>query len=132
MATATYNNQQVKTFDMTPTWEGILSWYLEVLTSGNKEGKDIAKTELNRMARAADNCNAIVKEWAPVTYQLMNDINQPEGNPMTSTELLQHVNTVFEYERRDNDAKEIESIADVIKALASINYTISLRLTDEG
>jgi len=50
------------TIDCTPTWEGILNWYLAVLEDGNREGKSIAKKELLRMAQAADSYNAWCKE----------------------------------------------------------------------
>lgn len=47
------------TIDCTPTWTGILNWYLAVLQDGNDKGKDTAKKELFRMAQIADNYVAI-------------------------------------------------------------------------
>mgnify|MGYP000979826760 CR=1 FL=1 len=58
----TNENQPVVTIDCTPTWSGILNWYLVVLEDGSAEGKKIAKEELRRMAQAADNWVAHCKE----------------------------------------------------------------------
>jgi len=56
------NEQQPQTIDCTPSWAGILNWYITVLQDGNAEGQKIAKEELRRMAAAADNWVAHCKE----------------------------------------------------------------------
>ena len=43
-----------KTIDMTPSWEGAVSYLILILESGTSEGKQIAKEELRRMAKLAD------------------------------------------------------------------------------
>lgn len=44
----------VEYIDMTPTWEGILPILLDRVVHGNFNAKDLASTELRRMARLAD------------------------------------------------------------------------------
>lgn len=61
MQQETKNAETPTTIDLTPTWESVLSWYLTVLQDGNDEGKKIAKDELLRMAKAADQFNIINK-----------------------------------------------------------------------
>lgn len=48
--------------DCTPTWEGILPVLLTLLENGNAQGKATAKAELVKMAKLADERNAMVKE----------------------------------------------------------------------
>lgn len=60
--TIVYEGQVAEAIDMTPTWEGILNYYILCLTDANEEGKKIAKAELKRMAKAADLANALIKE----------------------------------------------------------------------
>lgn len=52
------------TIDMTPTWAGILPALLAALINGTQEGQRIAREELARLAKIADNC---------VTYQRQRD-----------------------------------------------------------
>lgn len=40
--------------DMTPSWAGVLPVYMTALTDGNATGQAAARTELHRMAKAAD------------------------------------------------------------------------------
>ncbi len=40
--------------DMTPSWAGVLPVFMAALTDGNATGQAAARTELHRMARAAD------------------------------------------------------------------------------
>ena len=47
--------------DLTPTWRGILPGMIAVLEHGTDKGKDIARDELARMAKAADQWNAHCK-----------------------------------------------------------------------
>jgi hypothetical protein len=47
--------------DCTPTWAGLLPAFLAVLTHGTEVGKREARTELMRMATAADRWNANAK-----------------------------------------------------------------------
>lgn len=54
--------KKVVTIDCTPTWSGILKYYLVILEDGNAEGKKIAKKELARMAELADKYVALIKE----------------------------------------------------------------------
>lgn len=61
-STTVYEGKEVETIDCTPTWEGMLNYYLLVLENGNEEGKKIAKEELRNMARMADVGVASIKE----------------------------------------------------------------------
>lgn len=47
--------------DMTPTWAGILPALLAILEDGGPEGRDMAREELSRLARAVDSANARAK-----------------------------------------------------------------------
>lgn len=51
-----------KTIDCTPTWAGMVNWYMKVLEEGNEEAKKPAREELRNMARIADQYNVLVKE----------------------------------------------------------------------
>ena len=44
----------VQTVDVTPTWSGILPALLTLLQSDNPKSRDIAESELRRMAGLAD------------------------------------------------------------------------------
>lgn len=46
--------KKYETIDMTPTWEGLLRWYLEIYENGDREGRKTALQELTRMAKIAD------------------------------------------------------------------------------
>lgn len=50
------------TIDCTPTWEGIAPLYLEFVQTGNATQRDIARSELMKMAKAADKWNAHCKQ----------------------------------------------------------------------
>ena len=50
MTTATTDRRQL----IEPTWEGLLPAFLAVLEDGTPTGRQIAREELRRMARAAD------------------------------------------------------------------------------
>lgn len=52
----------VGTIDCTPTWQGILPYYLLVLQDGTPEGQKIAKAELNHMAKVADMAKELLEE----------------------------------------------------------------------
>lgn len=57
------SKKSVGVIDCTPTWAGILSWYIAVLEDGKTaEGREIAKAELLRMAKLADAYVEINKE----------------------------------------------------------------------
>ncbi len=47
---------KIGTIDLTPTWSGVLPVLLAALTEGTEEGRRLAKIELARMARIADEC----------------------------------------------------------------------------
>jgi len=49
----------LKVVDITPTWVDVLPMMLLALEQGSDEGKTIAKEELLRMAKAADQANNI-------------------------------------------------------------------------
>lgn len=53
---------QVGTVDLTPTWGEILPILLEFAERGNAEQRETARTELTKMATAADAYNAMQKE----------------------------------------------------------------------
>ena len=63
-------SKQVNTIDMTPTWVDILGIYVAVMERGNAEGRAIAKQEMRRMAEAADNWNASVKDAQRLRHEL--------------------------------------------------------------
>lgn len=65
-----YEGKQTQTIDVTPTWEGMLSYYLIVLEDGNKEGKAIAKKELANMAKAADLFNELMKDHKAILNEV--------------------------------------------------------------
>lgn len=48
---------KVETIDLTPSWAQILPVLLHLLNSKNRESRGYAKTELGRMAQAADIAN---------------------------------------------------------------------------
>lgn len=58
-----YKGKMVQAEDVTPTWSGMLQYYLTVLQDGNKEGKELAKKELANMAKGADLFNSLRKEY---------------------------------------------------------------------
>ncbi len=49
--------KHVVMIDLTPTWQGILPLLLAALEDGTDQGKQIAREELQRMAKAADAAN---------------------------------------------------------------------------
>ena len=55
-----------KTVDLTPTWQGILPALLNLLQSDNLKSRQIAESELRRMAGLADGYVEIQK--AGLTY----------------------------------------------------------------
>lgn len=132
MAQTMYKGQLVETIDVTPTWSGLLPTLLVLLQDANEEGKKTTKKELQRMANAADNFNELLNELKPIVYVLLDEEFKVIDVPMKAVELIQYCNSVFEYERRDADAEEIATLPEALKAFASINYTVSIRLTDEA
>jgi hypothetical protein len=52
----------VQTIDLTPTWSGMVSTLILLLESGNGEGKATARAELVKMARLADERNAMARK----------------------------------------------------------------------
>ena len=63
---------EMKTIDMTPTWESLLPVMLAVLENGSFDAKRDIRSELNRMAKAADMQVAAEKErnltWSMDNY----------------------------------------------------------------
>lgn len=47
-------SNDVKFIDVTPTWEQSLPSLVMLLSHGNEEGRELAYTELRRMAKLAD------------------------------------------------------------------------------
>lgn len=70
-----------KTIDCTPSWSGILNWYITVLQDGNAEGKKIAKKELSRMAQSADN-------WVEHCKEVNSRIITMDGEQTTIGEFI--------------------------------------------
>lgn len=54
--------KEIKTIDLTPTWSGVLAILIHHLGQGDRQQKNLAKSELYRMAKLADAYNTIVKE----------------------------------------------------------------------
>jgi hypothetical protein len=57
----TQERKNMRTIDMTPTWETAVNIYLLVLEEGTEEGKATARDELLRLAR---NYDALVADMA--------------------------------------------------------------------
>ena len=57
----------VKTEVLTPSWEGVLPIYIAALQLGDTQGQIAAKTELHRMAIAADKWNEYVNSLTEKT-----------------------------------------------------------------
>lgn len=62
----------MKTIDMTPTWQSLLPVMLAVIENGSFEAKEDIRSQLNRMAKAADMQVAAEKErnltWSMDNY----------------------------------------------------------------
>jgi hypothetical protein len=54
----------MRTIDLTPTWEAAVRIYLMVLEDGEEKGKEMAREELLRLARQYDELVADTKEMA--------------------------------------------------------------------
>lgn len=54
--------------DITPTWSGLLPAFIAIAEGGDKEGRQMVREELARMARAAD---------------LYNESNAPKAGPFS-------------------------------------------------
>lgn len=54
--------ENVEYIDITPTWEGILPILLDRVEYGDFNAKDLASTELRRMAQLADKYVALQKQ----------------------------------------------------------------------
>ena len=52
------NNEQLRTIDITPTWEGLMPAMIALVKQGNK----VAEDELMKLARSVDQRNAEMKE----------------------------------------------------------------------
>ena len=52
------NNEELRTIDITPTWEGLMPVMIELVKQGNK----VAEDELMKLARSVDQRNAEMKE----------------------------------------------------------------------
>lgn len=50
------------TIDITPTWIGILPALIALIENGNRERRDIAVEELQKLAAYADDCIARSKQ----------------------------------------------------------------------
>ena len=48
------NNEELRTIDITPTWEGLMPAMIELVKQGNK----VAEDELMKLARSVDQRNA--------------------------------------------------------------------------
>jgi hypothetical protein len=68
---------KVATIDCAPTWQGILPWYLSALTDDKTkiEGRKIARDELAKMAKAADACNDLSKEFTEFADRTIESIS---------------------------------------------------------
>jgi len=51
-----------KTIDLTPTWQGILPGLIALLNSDNLKSRQVAESELRRMAGLADGYVQLSKE----------------------------------------------------------------------
>jgi hypothetical protein len=49
-----------ESIDMTPTWSSLVPGFVAVLQNGTREGQDIAIRELMRLAKFADDTNAMI------------------------------------------------------------------------
>jgi len=52
------NNEELRTIDITPTWEGLMPVMIALVKQGNK----VAEDELMKLARSVDERNAEMKE----------------------------------------------------------------------
>tara|TARA_R100001163_G_C5019604_1_gene162782 strand:+ start:812 stop:994 length:183 start_codon:yes stop_codon:yes gene_type:complete len=52
------NNEELRTIDITPTWEGLMPVMIALVKQGNK----VAEDELMKLARSVDQRNAEMKE----------------------------------------------------------------------
>tara|TARA_R110001583_G_scaffold118380_2_gene269746 strand:+ start:298 stop:480 length:183 start_codon:yes stop_codon:yes gene_type:complete len=52
------NNEELRTIDITPTWEGLMPAMIALVKQGNK----VAEDELMKLARSVDQRNAEMKE----------------------------------------------------------------------
>lgn len=50
--------KQAKTFDLTPTWAGIMPGLIAALQNGTHAGQGMARAELMRLAASVDALNA--------------------------------------------------------------------------
>lgn len=55
----------VESFDITPTWAGLLPLYLTAYADGTPDAQSAARTELERMSRLADAHVAAIRAPAP-------------------------------------------------------------------
>lgn len=49
----------MKMINVTPTWEGLMPGLLNILETGNKQGKEMVRAELMDLARNVDKINAM-------------------------------------------------------------------------
>lgn len=77
----------IRTIDCTPTWAGVLGWYLTVLSEGNLEGQKIARKELANMAKVAD---AHVDQ---LKLEILLQIDNDKDNVVTLGELVRQTST---------------------------------------
>lgn len=52
---------QTETIDLTPNWQTAVRIYCAVLENGTEEGKQMAREDLQRLARIVDDMNANAK-----------------------------------------------------------------------
>jgi hypothetical protein len=81
MAKVMYQGKEVEAIDCTPTWEGMLRYYITILRDGTNEGQKIAEAELTNMAKAAD-------KWVAHCKQMK------EGNEQEPTGSLDKVKAI--------------------------------------
>lgn len=71
-----YNGKMVETVDCTPTWESVIDIYIACLENpkAGESGKQSARGEIKKMARLADERNALQKKlFAIVSPGIVNE-----------------------------------------------------------
>lgn len=58
----TEEKRKVGTIDMTPTWKGLVPFFVLAIETGTPEGRKVAIEELTRMAGIADEYVSLVKK----------------------------------------------------------------------
>ena len=110
----------METIDMTPTWQSLLPAMLAVLESGSYEAKQDIRSELNRMARAADMQVAAQKE-RNLTWSMDNYPPKWERPVLLALvkAILKRGHTISIYLEDEPMIEHSSDLADVIKNLAA-------------